>query len=150
MQRWVISKLTEAYFKARIPMREHGMVPDWSFAWTISACRLGVLPDGFYDRVAEGSVVIKRARSVSFCADGLVLGEGEGDAGERVEADVVVLATGFRGADKLRGIFASPRFREMVAGGPDNPAPHYRSARVAHLLSPSMILDRVRRRAADR
>ena len=148
MQRWVISKLTEAYFKARIPMREHGMVPDWSFAWTVSACRVGVLPDRFYDRVAEGSVAIRRARSVSFCADGLVLGED--DAGERVEADVVVLATGFRGADKLRGIFASPRFREMVAGGPDNPAPHYRSARVAHLLSPSMILDRVRRRAADR
>ena len=140
--------MTEAYYKRSIPMREHGMVPDWSFAWTISACRLGVLPDGFYDRVAEGSVAIRRARSVSFCADGLVLGED--DAGERVEADVVVLATGFRGADKLRGIFASPRFREMVAGGPDNPAPHYRSARVAHLLSPSMILDRVRRRAADR
>ncbi|RLM64790.1 hypothetical protein C2845_PM16G19890 [Panicum miliaceum] len=122
--RWMISKLTEAYFKAHIPMRKHGMVPDWSFAWTVSACRLGVLPDRFYDRVAEGSVVIKRARSVGFCADGLVLGED--DAGERVEADVVVLATGFRGADKLRGIFTSPRFREMVAGGPDNPAPLYR------------------------
>jgi len=29
----------------------------------------------------------------------------------------------------------------MVAGGPDNPAPLYRSGHVAHLLSPSMILE---------
>ncbi|CAN6276912.1 unnamed protein product [Urochloa humidicola] len=126
--RWAISRVAEEYFKARIPMmREHGMVPRRSFARAVSACRFGVLTEGFYDRVAEGRVVIRRARSsVAFCADGLVLDGGE-DAGERVvEADVVVLATGFRGADKLRGIFASPRFGSMVAAGPDNPAPLYR------------------------
>ncbi|OEL20791.1 putative flavin-containing monooxygenase 1, partial [Dichanthelium oligosanthes] len=135
--RWLTSKLAEAYFKMHIPMREHGMVPDRSFSWTISACRLGVLTDRFYDRVAEGSVVIKRARSVSFCADGLVLDEH--DAGERrVEADVVVLATGFRGADKLRGIFVSPTFKEMVAGGPDNPAPLYRQC--VHPRIPQMAV----------
>ncbi|CAL5069944.1 unnamed protein product [Urochloa decumbens] len=125
--RWAITRVAEEYYTARIPMmREHGMVPRRSFAWAVSACRLGVLTERFYDRVAEGSIVIERARSVAFCSDGLVLDAG-GGAGERVvEADVVVLATGFRGADKLRGIFASPRFRSMVAVGPDNPAPLYR------------------------
>ncbi|XP_022683614.1 uncharacterized protein LOC111257768 [Setaria italica] len=50
-----------------------------------------VLPARFYDRVDEGSIVLKRCDSFGFRADGLVL-DG---TGERVDADVVILATGF-------------------------------------------------------
>ncbi|KAL6652035.1 hypothetical protein ACP70R_010960 [Stipagrostis hirtigluma subsp. patula] len=131
--RWVISKLTEAYYKIQIPMMEkHGMVPEESFSASIAACRLGVLPDGFYDRVEDGSIVIRRARSSwGFCADGLVL-DG---TGERVAADVVVLATGYRGDDKLRAMFVSPRLGEMVAGGA---APLYRQC--VHPRIPQMAV----------
>ncbi|KAL6868285.1 hypothetical protein ACP4OV_015130 [Aristida adscensionis] len=110
--RWVFSKLAEAYFKMNIPaMAKHGMVPGTRFSSSISTCRLGVLPDRFYDKVDDGSVVIKRAKSVGFCADGLVLE----DTGEHVVADVVVLATGFRGDKKLEDVFVSPRFKKMVS-----------------------------------
>ncbi|KAF0902563.1 hypothetical protein E2562_018059 [Oryza meyeriana var. granulata] len=118
--RWLLSKLAETYYKMQIPMEKHGMVPEESFAGSMSGCRLGVLPDGFYDRVEEGSILIKRTRSFSFCTDGLVLD----DTGERVEADVVVLATGFHGEQKLRDMFVSATFKQMVAA--DTPAPLYR------------------------
>uniref|UniRef100_A0A0E0L926 Flavin-containing monooxygenase n=1 Tax=Oryza punctata TaxID=4537 RepID=A0A0E0L926_ORYPU len=114
--RWLLSKLAETYFKMQIPMEKHGMMPEESFAGSMSGCRLGVLPDKFYDRVEEGSILIKRAISFSFCTDGLVLD----DTGERVEADVVVLATGFRGDQKLKDMFVSAMFKQMVA------APLYR------------------------
>uniref|UniRef100_A0A0E0L925 Flavin-containing monooxygenase n=1 Tax=Oryza punctata TaxID=4537 RepID=A0A0E0L925_ORYPU len=107
---------TQTYFKMQIPMEKHGMMPEESFAGSMSGCRLGVLPDKFYDRVEEGSILIKRAISFSFCTDGLVLD----DTGERVEADVVVLATGFRGDQKLKDMFVSAMFKQMVA------APLYR------------------------
>lgn len=115
-QRWLLSKLAETYFKMQIPMEKHGMVPEESFAGSMSGCRLGVLPDKFYDRVEEGSILIKRARSFSFCTDGLVL-DGD-DTGERVDADVVVLATGFRGDQKLTDMFVSATFKQQIVAAP--------------------------------
>ncbi|KAB8101646.1 hypothetical protein EE612_032531 [Oryza sativa] len=114
--RWLLSKLAETYFKMQIPMEKHGMVPEESFAGSMSGCRLGVLPDKFYDRVEEGSILIKRARSFSFCTDGLVLDDD--DTGERVDADVVVLATGFRGDQKLTDMFVSATFKQQIVAAP--------------------------------
>lgn len=110
--RWLILKLKENYFKAHIPMEKHGMVPDCSFSQSAIGWRLGTLPRGFYDRVDEGSVVLQKCGSFSFCADGLAL---DGD-GELVGADVVILATGYDPDAPLRRVFASPRFRDAVAG----------------------------------
>jgi dimethylaniline monooxygenase (N-oxide forming) len=124
VQAWLISKVTEAYYKKAIPMREHGMEPKLGFAGSISSCNIGMLPDAFYDRVSGGSIVIRRSRAFSFCEDGLVLGGS--DDGRVVPADVVILATGFRGDQKLRDMFASPRVKDIVAGSSDTTVPLYR------------------------
>lgn len=65
----------------------------------------------------DGSVVIKRSRSFAFCEDGLVLdGNRDGAAPAVVPADLVILATGFRGDQKLRDMFVAPRVKAVVAG----------------------------------
>ncbi|CAN6207994.1 unnamed protein product [Urochloa humidicola] len=116
--RWAMSKVTEAYYKRSMPMREHGMVPDCGFGQASLGWRLGQLPEGFYSMVDQGSIELRRCASVAgFCADGLIL-DG---AGERaiVGADVVILSTGFDIDRPLRDMFASPWFGEMVAAGGD-------------------------------
>ncbi|RLN12345.1 hypothetical protein C2845_PM09G13380 [Panicum miliaceum] len=115
--RWVTSKVTEAYYKRSIPMREHGMVPDCGFGQASLGWRLGI---GFYDRVDEGSIELRRCGSVSFCTDGLVLDAGgEGEDERVVGADVVILCAGFDIDRPLRDVFASPWFSEIVASGDD-------------------------------
>ncbi|CAN6225350.1 unnamed protein product [Urochloa humidicola] len=118
---WLISKVTEAYYKRALPLREYGMEPDIGFAGSLSSCKIGMLPEAFYDKVRGGSVVIRRSGAFSFCEDGLVL-----DAGRVVPADLVILATGFRGDQKLRDMFVSPLVKDIVAGSSDTTVPLYR------------------------
>ncbi|OEL14641.1 putative flavin-containing monooxygenase 1 [Dichanthelium oligosanthes] len=137
---WLISKVTGAYYKRAIPMREHGMEPEHGFAGCISSCKVGMLPEAFYDKVSAGSVVMRRSRSFSFCEDGLVL-DGAGDgSGRVVPADLVIVATGFRGDQKLRDMFVSPRVKEMVAGSrsSDTTVPLYREC--VHPRIPQMAV----------
>ena len=100
---------TEAYYKALMPMREHGTRPDHSFSAAMLGWRISVLPDRFYDMVDDGGIALRRCDSFSFRADGVVL---DGAAAERVavDADVVILATGFDTDRLLSGMFVSPRF----------------------------------------
>ncbi|CAL5072971.1 unnamed protein product [Urochloa decumbens] len=130
---WLISKVTEAYYKKAIPMREYGMEPDIGFAGSLSSCKIGMLPDAFYDKVSSGSVVIRRSGAFSFCEDGLVL-----DGGRVVAADLVILATGFRGDQKLRDMFVSPRVKDIVAGSSDTTVPLYREC--VHPRIPQMAV----------
>ncbi|GJM99438.1 hypothetical protein PR202_ga16534 [Eleusine coracana subsp. coracana] len=137
---WLISKVTEAYYKKAIPMREYGMEPEYGFAGSISACKTGMLPDGlaFYDRVKDGSIVFRRSRSFSFCEDGLVLDGADDHQRVVVPADLVILATGFRGDQKLRDMFVSPRVKEIVAGSSDTTVPLYREC--VHPRIPQMAV----------
>ena len=82
--RWLVGKVTEAYYKMLMPMRKHGMVPGHSFSAAALGWRAGVLPDRFYDMVDRGSIVLRRcgASFGGFRAGGVVLDGGAG--GERV------------------------------------------------------------------
>ena len=122
-------------------MQEHGMVPDGSFSQGSLGWRIGTLPEGFYDRVDDGSVALRRCRgSVGFCADGLVVLDDDDDDAV-VGADVVILSTGFHIDRPLRDVFASPRFGEMVApddGGAAAVLPLYRQC--VHPRVPQMAV----------
>ncbi|XP_047047142.1 probable flavin-containing monooxygenase 1 [Lolium rigidum] len=120
--RWAITKLIEAYFKRSIPLQKHGMVPDYSFSFAMSSCLIAMLPEGFYDRVDEGSIVLKNSKRFSFYNDGIILE----DANEFIKSDIVILATGFRGDQKLRDIFTANWCRNIVAGSSDTSVPLYR------------------------
>ncbi|WVZ81627.1 hypothetical protein U9M48_028982 [Paspalum notatum var. saurae] len=129
--RLLMSKVTEAYYKKSIPIEKHGMVPDCSFAQGSLGWRLGILPERFYDMVDQGSVELRKCTSFGFCADGVVLGGGDGE--RAVGADVVILSTGFHIDRPLRDVLAasssSPWFGDIVApSGSDDDAvlPLYR------------------------
>ena len=95
-------------------LAKYGMVPSHSFLQSISACFIATLPDKFYDKVDEGSIVLKKSQSFRFCEEGIMI-EGET---KPIRSDLVILATGYRGDLKLRDIFASPTFRDyMMFGG---------------------------------
>ncbi|PHT62583.1 hypothetical protein T459_33554 [Capsicum annuum] len=122
--RWAFSKFVESYIKRKNRLGQHGMVPEHSFLNDLSSCSLSVLPDGFYDRVEERSIkLIKKVEIVGFCKEGILL---KGQA-EPIKSDLVILATGFTGIDKLKHIFESPKYQEFIAGIDDSAAvPLYR------------------------
>ncbi|KAK3118633.1 hypothetical protein QOZ80_9BG0702740 [Eleusine coracana subsp. coracana] len=135
-ERWLLSKLIETYYKTCIPMARHGVVPDYSFDRSILGCRLGILPEGFYERVDAGSIVMRQCQSLTFCADGLLL---NGTDGERaVKADVVILATGYQADRQLREVFVSPWFSKIVTGKSDTTVPLYRQC--VHPRIPQMAI----------
>ncbi|KAL0440503.1 UNVERIFIED_CONTAM: putative flavin-containing monooxygenase 1 [Sesamum latifolium] len=71
--RWMFSKLAEWYLKWMYPLKEYDMVPDHSLLGQIRSCMLMVLPQDFYQRVKEGSLVLKKSSELGFYEDGLVL-----------------------------------------------------------------------------
>ncbi|KAI4989591.1 hypothetical protein ZWY2020_036908 [Hordeum vulgare] len=120
--RWLFSKFVESYYRWVVPMDKHGMVPDHSFFQAISSCLVAILPDKFYDMVDQGSIVLKKAKSFSFCNQGVIV-EGESMP---IKSDVVIFATGYKGDQKLKEMFTSSLFRDNVTGSPSNIIPLYR------------------------
>lgn len=120
--RWGISKLIETYLRWNLPLKKYGMLPKISFLEDMSACQTVMLPDKFYDRVEEGSIIIKNSQILSFCEEGLII-DGEN---QPIETDVVIFATGFKGDEKLRNIFESPVFQNNIMGSPTSTVSLYR------------------------
>lgn len=120
--RWGFSKFVESHIKHKHRLEKFDMVPDHSFLNEISACTTSTVPQGFYDRVENGSIQLKKAPKFDFCKEGiLVVGEAE-----PVKADLVILATGYKGIDKLKHIFSSTKFQNAIAESEDTRVPLYR------------------------
>lgn len=113
-QRWAISKFTESYLKWKLPLKKYGIVPNTSFLQDLSSCQLGMLPEHFFEKVEEGSIILKKAKGFKFFKEGLIF-DGETKI---VETDVVILATGFRGDEKLRNMLKSPIFQKIIKNEP--------------------------------
>ncbi|CAK9311746.1 unnamed protein product [Citrullus colocynthis] len=105
----------------KVKLAKYGMVPEQSFLQDISSCIFAGLPDKFYDKVDEGSIILKKSPSFTFCEEGVII-EGES---KPVRSDLVILATEYRGDLKLRDIFASSTFRDYTMFG-DLAVPMYR------------------------
>ncbi|XP_020585627.1 probable flavin-containing monooxygenase 1 [Phalaenopsis equestris] len=120
--RWVISKFVESYIKKTTPIEKYGMVPDHSFFEAMSTTLFSTLPENFYERVKNDSIILKHTKSFEFCQDGVIL-EGESTP---IKADLVIFATGFKGDQKLQNIFHSPSLQEIVIGSSENTVPLYR------------------------
>ncbi|KAM6541132.1 hypothetical protein CsatB_005579 [Cannabis sativa] len=116
------SKFVESGIKHKLPLEKHGMVPKHSFHQGINACSLASVPEKFYDRVEEGSIILKKAPTFSFCKEGILI---ESETNPR-KTDVVILATGYKGDQKLKDIFTSPTFQDYIVGDPSATLPLYR------------------------
>ncbi|KAJ1692999.1 hypothetical protein LUZ63_009697 [Rhynchospora breviuscula] len=119
---WLFSKFCESYFKFCTPMKKYGMVPDHSFFRATLSYAFTLLPEKFYDKVEEGSIILKKAKTFSFCKDG-VIPQGEDLP---IKSDLVIFATGFKAEQKLKDIFKSSFFQSFVDGSRDSPIPLYR------------------------
>ncbi|KAM0041293.1 putative flavin-containing monooxygenase [Helianthus debilis subsp. tardiflorus] len=120
--RWGISKLVETHIKMKLPLAKFNMVPERSFAKDLRSCLLAALPEDFFNRVESGSILPKKSPSFTFYNDGIMI-DGEN---KPVQADIVILATGFRGVQKLKSIFTSKDIGELIAASPDSRVPLYR------------------------
>ncbi|XP_020585633.1 LOW QUALITY PROTEIN: probable flavin-containing monooxygenase 1 [Phalaenopsis equestris] len=132
--RWVISKIVESYIKKITPIEKYGMVPDHSFFEAASSILVAILPEKFYERVNNKSILLKHSKKFEFCQDGVIL-EGESVP---IKADLVIFATGYKGDQKLRNIFKSPSIQEIVTGSSENTVPLYREC--IHPRIPQMAI----------
>ena len=99
------------------------MVPDHSFFEALVACVIEIAPKDYYKRLDEGIIVLKRSKTFSFCNQGLVVEGGS----SVVKSDVVIFATGFKGNEKIKGIFMSEYNQSIAIGSASTIVPLYRS-----------------------
>ncbi|KAF7806469.1 putative flavin-containing monooxygenase 1 [Senna tora] len=133
--RWAISKFVESNLRWKLPLDKYGLVPNHSFLQDVSSCQIGMLPQQFYERVEEGSIIIKRSQGFRFCKEGLII-DGESNP---IETDVVILATGYKGDQKLRNIFKSPIFQKYFnIGSATSKVPLYRQ--ILHARIPQLAI----------
>ncbi|KAI0514060.1 hypothetical protein KFK09_010094 [Dendrobium nobile] len=111
-RRWVISKFVESYIKKITPIKKYRLVPDHSFFQAMSSALFAVLPENFYERVKNVSIILRNSKSFEFCKDGIIL-EGHSVP---IKADLVIFGTGFKGDEKLQNIFKSPSLQNIVTG----------------------------------
>ncbi|XBJ06542.1 hypothetical protein VPH35_012185 [Triticum aestivum] len=88
----------------------------------LSSWLIAIMPDKFYNKVEQGSISLKKAKKISFCRDGIIV-QGESAL---IKSDIVIFGTGYNGDQKLKELFASPLFREIVVGTPCTAVPLYR------------------------
>ncbi|MCO5583891.1 hypothetical protein L7F22_037807 [Adiantum nelumboides] len=126
--RWTISKFVEMYLLLSLPLRDLGLVPKQTFFEQFASCQVPLLPDAFFQRVKGGQINLDKAESWSFSKSGVVLGDGT-----NIEADVVILGTGYDGEKKLKCLL-QPVWREVQYLG--SAIPLYRGVihpRINHL-----------------
>lgn len=123
--RWAISKFVESDIRRKHHLKKFGLVPEHSFLQQINSCLVSTVPDGFFDNAEKGSIILKRSPTFSFCKEGVQLDDSVGTK-ETIQSDLVILATGFKGDQKLKDIFASPIFQDYIAGSSNKTVPLYR------------------------
>ncbi|CAN0923379.1 Probable flavin-containing monooxygenase 1 [Linum grandiflorum] len=126
--RWVVCKIVEHNIKQKHQLVKHSMVPKQSFIQDTHSCSVSIVPEKFYEMVDEGSIEFVKAPRFSFCKEGIVVVADGADHQESVGTDIVIFATGFKGEKKLRDVFGSNQFKEIIGGNSsDTVVPLYRS-----------------------
>ncbi|KAG6661826.1 probable flavin-containing monooxygenase 1 [Carya illinoinensis] len=124
-----ISKFIESYLLWKLPLQKYGLKPDHPFEEDYASCQMAIMPDNFFSEADKGKIVFKRASKWWFSKEGI-----EFDDDTKVDADVVVLATGYDGKKKLKAILPDP-FRSLLEY-PSGVMPLYRGT--VHPLIPNM------------
>ncbi|KAL3532248.1 hypothetical protein ACH5RR_005769 [Cinchona calisaya] len=132
--RWGIAKFVESYIRWKLPLKKYKMIPAQGFLQDMSSCQILTLSPNFYDKVEEGSIVLKKSKSIGFCREGLII---DGEA-QPLKADVVILTTGYRGDQKLKNMFTSPTFQNYMLGPSSSTMSLYRQ--IVHPRIPQLAV----------
>ncbi|XP_028777361.1 probable flavin-containing monooxygenase 1 [Neltuma alba] len=127
--RKAISKFIESYLSWKLPLEKYGLKPDHPFVEDYASCQMAILPENFFSEADKGNIKFKRASKWGFWSGGL-----EFEDNTRLEADVVVLATGYDGKKKLQSLLPDP-FRSLIVDS-SGIMPLYRGT--IHPLIPNM------------
>ncbi|CDP03043.1 unnamed protein product [Coffea canephora] len=123
-----MSKIIESYLVWRLPLEKYGLKPDHPFVEDYGSCQMAILPEELFEEAEKGMIDFKKASKWCFWEGGV-----EFDDNTKLEADVVLLATGFDGKRKLRNILPEP-FRSLLET--EGMMPLYRGT--IHPLIPNM------------
>ncbi|PON46159.1 hypothetical protein PanWU01x14_253820 [Parasponia andersonii] len=81
-----------------------------SFLQDISSCQVAMLPENFYEKIKQGSIVLKKSQNLSFCRESLIM-DGEF---QPLETYIMILATGYRSDQTLKNMFSSSIFQTIL------------------------------------
>lgn len=124
-----ISKFIESYLAWKLPLVKYGLKPDHPFVEDYASCQMAILPENFFEEADKGNILFKRASKWCFWSGGI-----EFEDKTRLEADVVLLATGYEGKKKLQDLLPEP-FSSLVVDS-SGIMPLYRGT--IHPLIPNM------------
>lgn len=117
-----VSKFIESYLTWKLPLRKYGLKPDHPFLEDYASCQMAILPDTFFDEADRGMIRFERPASPDWCfwEGGVLLDDGS----TKLEADLVLLATGYDGKAKLKLVLPEP-YRGLI-DDPSGVLPLYR------------------------
>ncbi|KAH7519336.1 hypothetical protein FEM48_Zijuj08G0025400 [Ziziphus jujuba var. spinosa] len=127
--RHAVSKFIETYLLWKQPLEKYGLKPDHPFEEDYASCQMAIMPDNFFPEADKRKIVFKRASKWWFWQRGI-----EFDDKTKIEADIVVFATGYDGKKKIKAILPEPFCSLMEF--PSGIMPLYRGT--IHPLIPNM------------
>jgi dimethylaniline monooxygenase (N-oxide forming) len=84
-------------------LEKYGLKPEHPFVEDYASCQMAIMPENFFNEVENGKIMFKKASKWWFCNEGI-----EFEDNTKVEADLVILATGFEGKKKVKTILPEP------------------------------------------
>ncbi|KAJ7979201.1 Flavin-containing monooxygenase [Quillaja saponaria] len=124
-----VSKFIESYLLWKLPLKKYDLKPEHPFEEDYASCQMAIMPENFFPEADKGKIIVKRASKWWFWNGGI-----EFEDNTRLEADVVILATGYDGKKKLKTLLPDP-FCSLLEY-PSGVMPLYRGT--IHPLIPSM------------
>lgn len=105
-----MSKIIESYLTWKLPLDKYGLRPEHPFEEDYASCQMAILPENFFLEADKGKIAFKRASTSKWWFDETGV---QFEDGTRLDADVIILATGFDGKQKLKAIIPDP-FRSLL------------------------------------
>ncbi|XP_050220002.1 probable flavin-containing monooxygenase 1 [Mercurialis annua] len=127
--RHVVSKFIESYLLYKLPLHKYGLKPDHPFIEDYASCQMAIMPENFFSEADKGNILFKRTSNWCFTQDGLQFEDNT-----KLQADVVIFATGYNAKKKLQNIIPEPFFSLLEY--PYGVMPLYRGT--IHPLIPNM------------
>ncbi|KAK2449959.1 putative flavin-containing monooxygenase [Trifolium repens] len=98
-----ISKFIESYLLWKLPFEKYGLKPEHPFEEDFASCQIAITQESFFNEADKGKIIFKKASKWWFWNGGI-----EFDDNTKIDADVVLLATGYDGKKKLKTILPEP------------------------------------------